>query len=80
MPGQPKRRPVPVAPLPWWRAELPFGLLAAAAIAAPACVLDQGGSWHDALFSACVVLGLPGAAVESITGAARIAIQLRGSI
>ena len=80
MTGEPSRRPTPSDRLPWWRAELPFGLLVAAAVAAPVCVLDQGGSWHDALFSACVVLGLPGAAVESVTGAARIALQLRGSV
>jgi hypothetical protein len=63
--------------LPWWRGELPFGLLVVAAIASPLLVLDQGGDWRDAVLSFCVVLGLPGAAVESMTGLARLALMLR---
>jgi hypothetical protein len=71
-----RRLPHPSS-LPWWRGELPFGLLAAAAIASPLLMLDQGGDWHDAVLSFCVVLGLPGAAVESMTGVARLALLLR---
>jgi hypothetical protein len=65
-------------PLPLWRAELPFILLGAAALASPVAVLGQGGDWHTAILAACVVLGAPGAAVESVIGAARLAVLLRG--
>jgi hypothetical protein len=63
--------------LPWWRGELPFALLVVAAVASPLLVLDQGGDWRDAMLAFCVVLGLPGAAVESMTGLVRLALTLR---
>ena len=66
-------------PLPLWRAELPFLLLGACALAAPVAVLGQGSDWHSAFLAACVVLGAPGAAVEGMIGAARLAVLLRGS-
>ncbi len=65
-------------PLPRWREELPFLLLGAAAVAAPFAVLGQGGDLHTAFLAACVVLGAPGAAVESMAGAARVALYLSG--
>jgi len=65
-------------PLPRWREELPFILLGAAALAAPLAVLGQGGDWHTAVLAACVVLGVPGAAVEAMIGVARLAVYLRG--
>jgi hypothetical protein len=65
-------------PVPRWRAELPFALLAASAAAAPVVVLGQGGDWHTAVLAACVVLGAPGIAVDSMIGAARFANFLRG--
>ncbi|WP_372623266.1 hypothetical protein [Falsiroseomonas sp.] len=65
-------------PIPRWRAELPFALLAASALAAPFVVLGQGGDWHTAILAGCVVLGVPGAAVDSMIGAARFAALLRG--
>jgi hypothetical protein len=65
-------------PLPLWRAELPFILLGAAALAAPMAVLGPGGDWRTAVLAACVVLGAPGAAVEGMIGAARLAVLLRG--
>lgn len=64
-------------PLPRWRAELPFLLLGACALAAPLAVLGQGNDWHAAILSACVVLGAPGAAVEAMAAAARFALALR---
>jgi len=68
----------PREPLPRWRAELPFALLFAAALAAPVCVLDQGGSLHAALFAGLAVLAVPGAAVEAMAGVARLAAMPRG--
>ncbi len=65
-------------PLPWWQAEAPFGLLLAAGLAAPFFVLDQGGDWRSAILAACVVLSAPGAAIESMVGAARLATLLKG--
>lgn len=65
-------------PLSLWRVELPFLLLGACALAAPVAVLDQAGNWHTAILAACVVLGVPGAAMESMLGAARLAVALRG--
>jgi hypothetical protein len=64
-------------PMPRWRAELPFGLLAASAIAAPFMVVGQGGDWHTAILAGLVVLGAPGAAVDAMIGAARVAQFLR---
>jgi hypothetical protein len=64
-------------PIPRWRAELPFGLLVASALASPFVVLGQGGDWHTAILAGCVVLGAPGAAVDSMIGAARFAMLLR---
>ena len=81
MPVQRRARPQAQAirrePAPWWRAEMPFGMLLAAALAAPLCVLDQGGTLRSAIFAALVVLAVPGAAVESMVGAARLALALR---
>ena len=74
MPVQRRLRTVPPT---WWRAECPFGLLLAAAIVSPFFVLDQGGDWHTAILAGFVVLGMPGAAVESMTGLARVALLLR---
>lgn len=71
-------RPADRAPLPWWQAEAPFALLLASGLAALLFVLDQGGGWRNAVFAACVVLGAPGAAIESMAGLARVAVQLRG--
>jgi hypothetical protein len=68
----------PREPLPRWRAELPFALLFAAALAAPVCVLDQGGSLHAALFAGLAVLAVPGATVEVMVGVARVAAMPRG--
>lgn len=65
-------------PIPRWRAELPFALLVATAVATPFAVLDQGGSWHTALGAACAVLALPGAAIESMVGAVRFALLMGG--
>ena len=62
---------------PSWRGELPFALLVATALASPLLVLDQGGDWHSAILAGCVVLGMPGAAVESMTGVVRLALLLR---
>ncbi len=64
-------------PLPWWRGEFPFALLAAAALASPFFVLDQGGDWRTAVLAGFVVLGMPGAAIESMAGVARLALMLR---
>jgi hypothetical protein len=63
-------------PVPWWRAELPFGILLVVALASPFCVLDQGGTLRSAVFAALVVLAVPGAAVESMVGAVRLALML----
>jgi len=71
------QRTLRAVPLPRWRAECPFGLLVAAAIASPFFVLDQGGDWHTAILAGFIVLGVPGAAVESMTGLARVALLLR---
>lgn len=72
-----RREPVPIRePLPLWRAELPFGLLVAAALASPLLVLDQGGDWRLAVFAFCVVLSVPGAALEGMVGLARLARAL----
>ena len=74
------RHPVPSRPerLPFWRAELPFGLLLTAAAASPLLVLDQGGDLRTALFAGCVVLSVPGAAIEGMVGLARLARMLAG--
>jgi hypothetical protein len=52
-------------------------MLMVAALAAPLCVLDQGGSLHAAVFAGLVVLAIPGAAVEAMIGVARLAVMLR---
>ncbi len=70
-------RQVERASFPWWQAEAPFALLLASGVAAPLFVLAQGGGWYEAIFSACVVLGAPAAAIESMICLARIAVLLR---
>jgi hypothetical protein len=57
---------------PLTRADAPIGLLCTAAAASPLAVLYQGGDWHTAALSACVVLGTPGAAIEAMVGLARL--------
>lgn len=52
---------------PWW-------LLVAASVAAPVAVLVQGGDLHVALLSSLVCLGTPGAAIEAMSGLARLAL------
>ena len=52
-------------------------VLAASALAAPLVVLDQGGDLHTAILACLVVLAAPGAAVESMVGAARFAHLLK---
>jgi hypothetical protein len=70
-------RVVPRETLPRWRAELPFAILSAAALAAPLCVLDQGGSLHAALLAGLAVLAVPGAAIEAMAAVARLAAMPR---
>lgn len=70
-------RVVPGETLPRWRAELPFAMLSAVALAAPLCVLDQGGSLHAALFAGLAVLAVPGVAIEAMAGVARLAAMPR---
>ncbi|MCB4823447.1 hypothetical protein [Roseicella aerolata] len=54
---------------PWW-------LLAAAALAAPFAVLGQGGNLHLAVLAALACLATPGAAIEAMTGLARLALAV----
>jgi hypothetical protein len=61
---------------PLTRADLPLGLLCAAALAAPFVVLDQGGDMRTAIVAACVVLGSPGAAIEAMVGVVRLALRV----
>lgn len=63
--------------IPRWREELPFALLFASAAAAPFIVLGQGGDWTLAMFAFFAVLGIPGAAIEAMIGAARFAHLVR---
>lgn len=77
MSGQTQRRPILPRPVAWWRSELPFAMLFAAAAAAPFCVIEQGGDLRTAILSAFVVLGAPGAAVEGMVGLARLAVLWR---
>jgi hypothetical protein len=64
-------------PVPWWRAEAPFALLLGAALVSPWLVLDQGGDLRTAILAGVLVLGVPGAAIESMLGAVRCALLLR---
>ena len=54
----------------------PFWLLAAAAAAAPAAVLGQGGTLQVAVLAALACLATPGAAIEAMTGLARLALAV----
>ena len=65
---------LPGALAPWSRADLPLALLVSAALVSPLLVLEQGGDWHTAVLAGCVVLGMPGAAVEAMVGVARLAL------
>ena len=54
----------------------PFWLLAAAAAAAPAAVLGQGGTLQVAVLAALACLATPGAAIEAMMGLARLALAV----
>jgi hypothetical protein len=54
----------------------PFWLLAAAAAAAPAAVLGQGGTVQVAVLAALACLASPGAAIEAMLGLARLALAV----
>jgi hypothetical protein len=61
---------------PLTRVDAPIGLLCAAAAASPLAILHQGGDWHTAALSACVVLGAPGAAIEAMVGLLRLTMWI----
>ena len=63
------------APLGGWP-DGPFWLLAAAAAAAPAAVLGQGGTLQVAILAALACLATPGAAIEAMLGLARLALAV----
>jgi hypothetical protein len=54
---------------PWW-------LLGAASLAAPVAVLGQGGNLHLAILAALACLATPGAAIEAMTGLARLTLAV----
>jgi hypothetical protein len=54
---------------PWW-------LLLATALAAPFAVLGQGGNLQLAVLAALACLATPGAAIEAMTGLARLALAV----
>ncbi|WP_133221921.1 hypothetical protein [Paracraurococcus ruber] len=54
---------------PWW-------LLGGASLAAPCAVLLQGGSPHLAAVAALACLATPGAAIEAMSGLARLALSV----
>ena len=58
--------------------ELPFLLLGASALLALPLVLGQGGSWHTAIAAGLACLACPGAAIEMMSGLARLTSWLWG--
>lgn len=59
------------SPIGW-----PLLLLFAAATAAPAAILGQGGCGHSAALGFCAVLAAPPAALEMMYGLARALLRL----
>lgn len=60
------------------RPDWPLLLLGFAALIAPFVVLDQGGGWHTALFSAPATLAVPALAVEAMLALARLGDWMEG--
>lgn len=61
------------------RAEGPFLLLLAAALAALPTVQGQGGSLHQGWVAALAVLAAPAAAIEPVLAVARLVIRIEGT-
>ena len=66
------RRPTRQVPAARLRIDLPFAMLGGAALASPVLILQQGGEWHTAILGLLVVLGAPGAAIETMVGLVRL--------
>lgn len=61
------------------RADSPFLLLLAAALATLPVVEGQGGSLHQGCVAALAVLAAPGAAIEPMLAVARLVARIEGA-
>jgi hypothetical protein len=55
-----------------WRAETPWLLLLASALAAPLLVREQGGDWHSALAACFACLAAPSLGIEAMLALTRL--------
>jgi hypothetical protein len=61
-----------------WRAEAPWLLLVATALAAPFVVREQGGDWHSAVAACFACLAAPSLGIEAMLALVRVVTWTEG--